>query len=165
MKRLQKTIVFTTVILLLSYLVSINFAAEVETFNVDAGNENIFTLSLHAGMNVEGTISVTGGNGNDIDFWITDPSGNIVLDAERVSQETHFDFAANENGKYNLHFNNSFSILSTKNVVITYEITISGLNGTQLLLLAILVAAIIVVGIVIILKKGKKENTCKKIKR
>jgi hypothetical protein len=158
-KRLRKTIGFATLaVMLLILLVPIGYADEVETFNIDADHEKIFTLNLNAGMNIEGSISVTGGSGDDIDFWVTDPAGNKILDFGRVSQGTHFEFAANEDGAYSFHFDNSFSVLSTKNVVLTYEITISGLNLTQMLLLLILVVAMIVVGIVVILKRGKKKR-------
>ena len=158
MKRLRNTIGFVTFILLLLVLLVPIAYAEVEALNVDAGDEQVLTLNLNAGMNVVGSISVTGGSGDDIDFWITDPAENKILDFGIISHGTQFEFAATEDGPYSLHFDNSFSILSTKDIVLTYEITISGLNFTQLLLLTILVGAIIVVGIVAILKKGKRNK-------
>ncbi|MEJ2240958.1 MAG: emp24/gp25L/p24 family protein [Candidatus Bathyarchaeota archaeon] len=154
---MRNTIGFVTFTLLLLVLLVPIAYAEVEALNVEAGDEQVLTLNLNAGMNVGGSISVTGGSGNDIDFWVTDTAGNKILDFGRVSHGTQFEFSATEDGSYSLHFDNSFSILSTKNIVLTYEITISGLNFTQLLLLTILVGAIIVVGIVAILKKGKNK--------
>jgi len=146
----------------LALLIPITYAADVETFNVAAGDQNIFTLNLREGMNIEGSISVTGGSGNDIDFWIIDPTGNTILNLGRISHGTEFEFSVDQNGAYSLHFDNSFSLLSTKNVVLTYDVFIAGLNQTQLLLLAFLVIAIIVIGIIIILKKGRKSRTeCK----
>ena len=130
-------------IIFLIFIIPFVYAEEVRTFNVDAGDEQIVTLDLNAGMKVDGSMSITGGSSNDVDFWITDPIGNKIVDLGRVSQGTEFEFTANQNGAHSLHFDNAFSVLSNKNVVLTYNITISGLDGTQLLILAFLVIAII----------------------
>jgi hypothetical protein len=142
-------------------MVSLTFAADVETFDVASGDQDVFSFNLREGMSVEGSLSISGGIGDGVYFWITDPENNIVIDFGQVSQGTEFEFFVDQNGEYSLHFDNSFST-SPKNVVVTYEVFISGLNQTQLLLLAFLVIAIIVIGIIIILKKGRKSRTkCK----
>ena len=147
------------VFFLLILLVPVVCAADFEIFDVGVGDQDVFSLDLREGMSVEGSISITGGTEDDIDFWITDPVGNTVLDFGRVSQETKFEFDVDQNGAYNLHLDNSFSLLNSKNVVVTYEVFIAGLNQTQLLLLAFLVIAIIVIGIIIIFKKGTNSRT------
>jgi len=157
---MNRKISFTILtVFLLALLIPLAYADEVKTLNVDAGHEMIFTINLSGGMNVKGSISVTGDSGDDIDFWISDPTGNKISGLGRVSQGTQFEFTANQDGAYSLHFDNSFSLLSTKNVIITYEATIAGMDATQMFILTFLVVVIIVVGIVVILKKGKKKRT------
>lgn len=156
---MHKKTSFMLGIILLIFLIPFVYADEVKTFNVDAGYEQIFTLDLNEGMKIDGSMSITGGSGNDVDFWITDPVGNKIVDLGRVSQGTQFEFTANQDGAHSLHFDNAFSILSNKNIVLTYNITISGMDGSQLLILAFLVIAVIAVGIVVILKRGRNNRS------
>lgn len=71
---------------------------------------------------VEGEITVQGGSGNDIDFWITDPSGNTIVQAGRVSQRRSFSFISSTLGNYSLHLGNTFSLFSNK--IVNYSFTI-----------------------------------------
>ena len=89
---------------------------------VAAGAEKYVGLTLDARNRVEGSVSVEGGGGNDVNFYFTDPFGNNVLEAGRVSGNRSFAFIAASSGEYRLYFDNSFSIFSNK--VVNYTATI-----------------------------------------
>jgi hypothetical protein len=80
------------------------------------------TSNLNSGNVFKGALSITGGDNNDIEFWVTDPEGRTILDLGRVSQGTSFDFTASKNGAYTFHFDNRFSIVSSK--VVTFSFTV-----------------------------------------
>ncbi|KPV64702.1 MAG: emp24/gp25L/p24 family/GOLD [Candidatus Bathyarchaeota archaeon BA2] len=86
-----------------------------------------------------GSITVSGG-GNDIDFYITDPNGNTILRYDRATQ-TSFSFTASTTGTYTMHFDNSFSIISSKSVTLSYSISkaIFGLAPELFYLLVIII--------------------------
>lgn len=65
---------------------------------------------------------MVGGSNNDVDFWVTDPVGAKILDLGRASQERTFEFEAKANGTYVLHFSNTFSLIASKNVTLTYDV-------------------------------------------
>lgn len=97
-------------------------STEVETVNVSAGEIRTMTLNLRDGATVSGSFSVTGGSGDDIDFWVTDPSGNHIISERRITRGDDFSFRASDNGAYTIHFDNSFSLLSTKQVRLSYDV-------------------------------------------
>jgi hypothetical protein len=78
--------------------------------------------NVNSGYKITGSFQVTGGSGNDIKFWITDPEGNTILNLGTVSKGTSFDFTASKSGIYILHFDNSFSLISSKVVSLTYNL-------------------------------------------
>ena len=63
-------------------MVSVTFAADVETFDIASGDQDVFSLNLREGVSVEGSLSIAGGNGDDVDFWITGPVDTkfLILD-------------------------------------------------------------------------------------
>ena len=117
-----------TLALLLFALTSVGpvNAATVQQCNVSAGSQCTLTFNLNNGDQVSGSISVTGGSGNDINFYITNPTGGQIYNAGRVSGGTSFSFTADSSGAYILHFDNSFSLLSSKQVTASYDVTPSG---------------------------------------
>ena len=72
---------------------------------------------------VTGELRVQGGVGNDIDFSVTDPSGNIILSADRISGNHSFSFIASADGNYTMNLDNTFSFFSNK--AVTYSFTVS----------------------------------------
>lgn len=68
-----------------------------------------------------GSISVSGGSGNDINLYVTNPNGNTILSYDRATQ-TSFSFTASTTGSYTMHFDNSFSWFSSKSVTLNYTI-------------------------------------------
>jgi len=152
----KKNVLLLLVLLSLSLIVGV---ARAETFTVPPPQEITRTIGLSNGDRVSGSISVVGGSGNDIDFYVTDPDGNVILRYDRITQ-TSFSFSASTTGTYTMHFDNSFSIFSSKSVTLDYTVTESILGLPQeyfLILLGLIVVLIVVV--VVILRKTKEMKT------
>lgn len=150
---MKKSILLLLVLLSLSLIVS---TAKAETFTVPSLQEVTKSIGLSEGDKVSGSISVVGGTHNDVNFYITDPNGNIVQDYVRVTQ-TSFSFSASTTGTYIMHFDNSFSLFSSKSVTLDYTVTKSILGIPQeyfLILLVIIV--VIIVAVVVALARRKK---------
>jgi hypothetical protein len=126
-------------------------------------------LSIHLfkGDSVSGTISVSGGSGNDINFRATDPNGNDLAYQDRTTY-TSFSFTASISGTYTLTFDNSFSLLSSKSVSLSYSVQSptpepllggdSPAGGLNILLIAgLAVVAFIVVILVIVIVLARKH--------
>jgi len=112
----------TTAILFIA-ISSCASATIVRTLQVSPLTKKMLIVSLDAGENFSGSISISGGANNDIDFWITDPHGSVVLNLGRVKQGTSFQFYAQESGAYTLHFGNTFSWFSTKTVSLSFDVS------------------------------------------
>lgn len=100
-------------------------ASEVKTIQVSPGYDQIITFNLSARQKFTGSLAISGGSGNDIDFWVADPQGKIILDLGRVSQGKSFEFNTQASGTYTFHFSNTFSSISSKIVSLTYDVGIS----------------------------------------
>lgn len=158
---MKKIVLLPLALLSISLVVGI---ARAETFTVSPHQEITRPIGLSNGDRVSGSISVVGGSGNDIDFYVTDPNGNIILRYDRVTQ-TSFSFSASTTGTYTMRFDNSFSIFSTKSVTLDYTVTESILGLPQeyfLVLLGLIVVLIVVV--VVILRKTKEMKTSSEAK-
>lgn len=83
-------------------------------------------------------------------FWITDPQGTTILNQSRVSQGTTFEFTAQSSGAYTLHFDNSFSIISSKTVIYTYDVNLPTVFGIDLGLLLIIIVVVVILLIAIV---------------
>lgn len=94
-----------------------------DAVTVSAGGTTWVGLSTSASNRVEGNFTVEGGSGNDVNFSITDPFGNTILQASRVSKTRSFAFTAAAAGQYKLVFDNSFSTFSNK--LVKYSATIN----------------------------------------
>lgn len=64
---------------------------------------------LDAGVTVSGWVRVSGGQTNDIEFYVTDPSNVTVAIYGKISY-VEFSFVASVSGVYTAHFDNSGSI-------------------------------------------------------
>ena len=144
--------------------VNIVFAAQVETITVGPlGGQETLTYNLNSGQKFSGSLSVSGGIADSIIFSVQAPNGTKIIELTSVSEGTEIEFMAEKDGAYTLVFENPLA-LNSKTVSLTYDIqtiTISGLDGTQVLIAAFLVIAVIVIGIIFIFKKGNnKSNSC-----
>lgn len=159
MKRILVSIV---VILLLGFAFSVVSASQVTSVQVSPGQEQMLTYNLQSGDKFTGSLSISGGSGNDIDFKVTDPQGTTVVGLGRVSQGRSFEFTAQESGAYTLHFDNSFSLISSKAVTISYDISKPILGGGfDSNSLVIIIGVIIIVIVIVVLAVGlsRRKNT------
>jgi len=149
------------IILLSIILLSVN-ATEVEVLIVEPLSRITLTFNLNEGDIFSGSLAISGGANNDIGFWITDPHGNIIVDLGRISHGTTFEFTAKSSGAYTFHFDNSFSIFSTKQVNLSYDIKHPSINDSILLIIISIILICIIIPIILVIlrrKKAPKEST------
>ena len=130
-----------------------------ETFTVPPWQEVVRTVTLKEGDTLSGRINVSGGSGNDINFYVTDPDGNTILRYDRASS-TSFSFTASKTGIYTLHFDNSFSIISSKSVTLEYSVKtlIFGIpQDIFYLILSLIVIVLVILVIAVILRRHKPK--------
>jgi len=119
------------------------------------------TFSLNRGDRVSGSINVTGVFNNDVNFNITDPQGNIVVNLNHVIQ-SDFSFIAPSAGVYTMFFDNMRGLIQ-KTVTVDYSVTHSVVGlPQQTFTVLIIITIIIIVFIAIIgwllLNYSKKES-------
>ena len=97
-------------------------AAVVDNFVVDTLVDQTYFFNLNTGDDVTGSFSIEGGD-QDLYFWITDPSGNSILNKQIVTVGEDFTFTAKRDGGHALHFENGVDGLFElpKSVTLTYE--------------------------------------------
>jgi len=138
-------------LLALSIIFVLTFAVTafcVQTFTVPALSQSTQTLSLNPGDVVEGSLTVTGGLTNDINFNVTAPNGNTIVSYARVTQ-TSFTFQAETTGTYTLIFDNSFSLLTSRSVMLDYLVKPATL-GIPLDMLPQVIGSIVAVIMIIV---------------
>ena len=104
---------------------------------------------------------MSGGSGNDVNFYVTDPDGNTILRYDKASH-TSFSFTATKPGTYTLFISiNSFSIISSKSVILEYSVKtlIFGIpEDIFYLILAIILIALIIIIIATVLKRHRQQK-------
>jgi hypothetical protein len=146
---------------LLALLTSIAYAELTKVIDIDPQSKySLVLFHLSNGQKVTGSLTIDGGSGNDIDFSITNSTGNTILNLGRVSEEVQFEFTADQDDTYTLHFDNSFSLENSKTVTLKYEI--SSPFDPSLLFIIVLIVVIVLVSILIIRKKLKKRKITQK---
>jgi hypothetical protein len=131
-------------LLLGPFMLGINAVSAVSrTIYVDPGQKEVEGVDLKVNDRVSGRISVIGESDNNIDFYITDPNEEVILQKERVSVKD-FRFTASKEGTYTLHFDNSFSA-DRKTVTFNYDIRhyIFGIPQEDFLVFLIMIVAVI----------------------
>jgi hypothetical protein len=135
-------------IILLSAVITMVYASE--TFTVPNLSQSSKTIYLGDSDSVSGTVSVSGGSGNDINFYVTDANGKTVLSYSHVTH-TDFSFTATWAGSYKMTFDNTFSLLSGKSVTLSYSVQTGILGMSQSTFFGIIgvVAVLAVIGYVL----------------
>jgi hypothetical protein len=146
----RKSVLILCLVLCFAVAFAIVNASNVEVIQVDALTEKTLTFNLNSGQKFTGSLAVSGGSGNDIDFWVTDPQGTKIVDSGRVSQGKTFQFTAQASGAYALHFSNGFSLLSSKTVNLTYDIGLPSVFGFDIGQLLIIIGVVVILLIVIV---------------
>jgi hypothetical protein len=141
--------VFVIAVFLMS-VCGVAFASQVETANVNPGSETTLTFNLESGQTFSGSLSISGGSGNDVNFRVTNPQGVTIVNLGRVSGGTSFSFTAESAGAYTLHFDNGFSLFSSKTVVTTYDVSSPKIGGIDLTLLLVIVGVVFIALVAIV---------------
>jgi hypothetical protein len=161
----KKILLFTGIMAILSLTVAFSLvnASSVQTVQVAPMTEQMLIFNLQTGQKFTGTLAISGGSGEDIDFRVVDPSGATIVNLGRVSHGATFEFTAQESGAYTLHFDNSFSLLSTKTVNLTYDIglpSILGIDFGQFLIIiaVVVILLLIIVALAVALNRRKRAS-------
>ncbi len=88
---------------------------------VESLSTKTLTINMSEGAVFEGYLTVRGGN-DDVRFYIEDSFGNVVLDINRVNGRYDFSYVTTSEGFHTIYFDNSFSILTSKQVYIHYRV-------------------------------------------
>ena len=140
--------------LILSLFLSVKLAnaAQAESITVPPLTEKLLILNLSQGADFKGSLSISGGSKNDINFFVTDPQGQTVVSLGLISAGGTFEFTAQSAGAYTFHFGNRFSLLSSKTVTLSYtnDVPIIPSGGVpayplESILLGVLIGVILIV--------------------
>jgi tetratricopeptide (TPR) repeat protein len=94
---------------------------EVRRFNVGIWEPVTITIPMEAGLVLEGSLRVSGGN-NDIYFYIKDQLNNILLKKKMIENSYDFSITALIPGPFYIYFDNKHSIRTNKEVSLSYRI-------------------------------------------
>ncbi len=92
------------------------------SFAVRAGTYYSFSFPLvQSGSTIEIQFTTTGGS-NDVKFGIEGPTGAYVVDDGRVYGTQSVTYTVEQTGSYRLIFDNSYSIFTSKAVILRYRV-------------------------------------------
>jgi hypothetical protein len=160
----SKSVSVFVIAVFLMFVFGVAFASQVDTTTVNPVSEATLTFNLASGQTFSGSLSISGGSGNDINFHVTNPQGVTIVNLGRVSGGTSFSFTAESAGAYTLHFDNSFSLFSSKTVVTTYDVSspkIGGIDSTILLVIVgvVFIALVAIVSLAVVSARRKNVQT------
>jgi len=127
--------------------------ATAESFTVRAGQEEIRSLSLTADDHVQIRFTVTGRTTNVLDFYVTDPHGNI-MENFGTTGSLNYAFVCVQEGEYKLHFSNVVSA-EDKLVGLDYEVEHYVFGMQQNLFLTFIVVGICVAAVAVFILMSK----------
>jgi hypothetical protein len=142
-----------TLFLILISLVTYSAKAETENITVPPESEFTRTLDLQNDDRVAIGFTVVGQSVDALNFYITDPHGDTIIEYETVGQKS-FSLHATTPGVYILHFDNSLW-QEEKMVTLNYDIQHYILGLPQTLFYVLVIAVISVIGIVFFVLLGK----------
>lgn len=93
-----------------------------EIIVVPSGQVKTVYYELETGQRMEGKITVLGSSTDDVAFLIKDPFGNVVSNAGIVRGTRQFAVIANTTGTYNIVFDNSYALFTSKQVDLTFQV-------------------------------------------
>ncbi len=119
---------------------------------------------LEASSTVSGRVDISGGQSNDIIFWVTDSNNVTVAGYGDINRNNEFSFVVPTTGNYTAHFDNSIS-QDPKSVTFDYAITPPILGIPQALfytiLATMLIAIAIIIAAVLIIRRRKRATQIK----
>jgi len=92
-----------------------------ESFTVSPLGAMTLTINMRKGAVLEGYVTVRRGN-DDIRFYVKDSYGNIVLDIDRTRGRYDFNYTATNEGFHTVYLDNSFSLVTSKQVFLHYRV-------------------------------------------
>lgn len=92
---------------------------ETMTFTLEPRQMGRMSVLAQKGQSITGRFVVHGGLNGDVAFRVYAPQGRMVVD-EGKNQELEFNILANIRGEYVFEFDNRFSIVTEKDVELTY---------------------------------------------
>jgi hypothetical protein len=127
--------------------------ATAESFTVRAGQEEIRAFSLAIDDHVQVKFTVIGQTSSLLDFYITDPQGNI-MENFGTTGNLNYAFVCTQEGEYKLHFSNVGST-EDRLVSLDYEVTHYIFGMQQNLFLALIVVGICVAMVAVYILMSK----------
>lgn len=88
-------------------------------FTVGVGEKYTLAAEVRAGQTIEGDFSVSGQE-DYIDFYIKDPSGDLLYGVIRADGSHKFTAKAKYSGVHTLYFDNSFSFGTSRQIALRY---------------------------------------------
>jgi emp24/gp25L/p24 family/GOLD len=92
---------------------------QTQNVTLSAGQYETIPISLNSGHMITGSFAVSGPTDLDIKFSIEDPQGAVVYGPVR-SRSQSFSYDASTAGTYYLYLDNTYSLLTSKAVTVTY---------------------------------------------
>jgi hypothetical protein len=124
-----------------------------QTFTILAHGTQTATVTLNKGETLSGDIYLSDRQGKDINFQVTDPNGDSIVQYDYVTSKS-WNFVATKNGTYILSVYNSSPVLASKDVTLTYYVKVNGYSSGGLDLLRNLtffaLIIIVVVGLIVV---------------
>lgn len=148
-KQLTCSLLAATIVLLLIPTVK----ATAESFTVRAGQEETKLLNLVTEDRVQIRFTVTGGTTNVLDFYITDPYGN-VMETFGNTGSVSYAFVCSQEGNYKLHFSNIASA-EDKLVSLDCEVEHYIFGMQQMLFLTLVVVGICMAAVAVFVLMSK----------
>lgn len=136
-------------------------AAEVEVLEVSPLSKRTIIFNAVEGDIIRGSLAITEGRPHDIDFWITDPHGNTIVNLGRVRYDVIFEFTAQSSGAFTFHFDNSFSSLSSKTITLSYSKSRPGTREYISVLIGVLFIIMVIIGLIAFLDLHGSKYTSK----
>jgi len=148
----KKLIRFLFAVVVFSILVQ---AAEATTisFTVSKGEEVPKSISLVVEDRVSVKFTVVGQTGSTLDFYITDPDGNVKAEYNNTGN-VDYCFICDEAGEYILHFSNR-DMSEDKLVTLNYEIQHYIFGIPQMLFLTIIIVLVCMGAVTAFMLMGK----------
>jgi hypothetical protein len=150
---IKKDLTFSLLATTMVFLFVPMVRATAESFAVRAGQEEIRSISLAVDDHVQIRFTVTGQATSVLDFYITDPQGNIIENFG-ITGNVNYAFVCSLEGEYKLHFSNVVSG-GDKLVSLDYEVQHYIFGMQQNLFLTLIVVGICVAAVAVFILMSK----------
>lgn len=149
----KNTVFFLILLLILTSLAAYSAKATTENFTVPPETEVTRTLNLKEDDRVAIGFTVVGQTVNALNFYVTDPNLDTIIQYDTVGQKS-LSLQATTPGVYILHFDNSLW-QEEKMVSLNYDVQHYILGIPQNLFFVLVIAVISVIGIAFFVLLGK----------